>query len=329
MRLFAITLMITALLPTLGMAECNGRDLRATLSETEAAELDAFRAKTPFGTGNRWVARRGAQEIQIVGTMHLNDPRWPEIVARIRPALKGAELLMIEMTDDEQARMKRAMSQDPSRAFITQGPTLPDRMSDVDWQRLSDAMAKRGMPSFMVAKTQPWFLSLMLGIPACVLSQGEAGQNGLDKRLIEIAQETGIPSVGLERHEDLFAIFTEQSIDAQLRLLLASLPMAEQSDDQFATVVARYFDQDNAGAWAMADIIAQRGGGIPDAELDAMMNDLRERLLDRRNAMWMDKILPRTERHIFIAVGALHLMGEAGLLHALQEAGYQIERLPF
>lgn len=329
MRLFLMSIVIAGLLPTLGLAACNGRDLRDTLTDAEIAKMDTFRAQTPFGTGNRWIARQGEREINIVGTMHLDDARWPGIINLIRPALEAADVLMIEMTDAEQSRMKRAMTQDPSRAFITDGATLPDRMSDINWQRLSKAVAKRGMPAFMVAKTQPWFLSLMLGIPACVLSQGEAAQNGLDERLIDIARSQGIPRAGLERHEDLFAIFTQQSIDDQLRLLLASLPMAEQSDDQFATVVARYFDEDNAGAWAMADIMAQRGGGISDADLDAMMDDLRDRLLDRRNAMWMGKILARPENRIFIAVGALHLMGEAGILNALQTAGYGIERLPF
>lgn len=324
-----VVALIALFIPALASAACEGSDLRETLTSAERSRIETFRAETPYAAGNRWVARRGNQEIQIVGTMHLDDPRWEPIVDRMRPFIENAEVLLVEMTDDEQARMKREMTRNPSHMFIEDGPTLPDRMSETEWERLSRAMRDRGMPKFMVAKTQPWFLSLILGVPACAIVQGEAAQNGLDKRLVSMARESGVPQAGLEEFEMLFALLANQPIDDQMRLLLASLPMAEQADDQFATVAAQYFDEDIAGAWAMADVIAKRSPDLEDGDVDAIMADMRDRLLDRRNTAWMDVILSREENRIVIAVGALHLMGDKGLLGNLEKAGYSVDRLPF
>jgi uncharacterized protein YbaP (TraB family) len=57
----------------------------------------------------------------------------------------------------------------------------------------------------------------------------------------------------------------------------------------------------------------------------AMQSPIRIAILDRRNAEWMPKILDATkESHkILIAVGALHFVGENGLLKLLQRRGYE------
>ncbi|MEM7040175.1 MAG: TraB/GumN family protein, partial [Bacteroidota bacterium] len=51
-------------------------------------------------------------------------------------------------------------------------------------------------------------------------------------------------------------------------------------------------------------------------------------LLDQRNANWM-KILPdmMKKESQFVAVGALHLASEVGLVHQLRELGYTVEQV--
>ena len=52
------------------------------------------------------------------------------------------------------------------------------------------------------------------------------------------------------------------------------------------------------------------------------------RLLDERNARMVERMAPRlTEGDAFIAVGALHLPGERGILNLLAERGYRIFRV--
>ena len=54
-----------------------------------------------------------------------------------------------------------------------------------------------------------------------------------------------------------------------------------------------------------------------------------EVLLKRRNHAWMPRILSREEEQLVVAVGALHLSGEEGVLNLLAQAGYALTRAPF
>lgn len=48
-------------------------------------------------------------------------------------------------------------------------------------------------------------------------------------------------------------------------------------------------------------------------------------LLAGRNKLWMEKIPALiNEKSTFIAVGALHLCGDEGLIHLLREKGYTL-----
>lgn len=61
----------------------------------------------------------------------------------------------------------------------------------------------------------------------------------------------------------------------------------------------------------------------PDRDMIRWVEDF---LLEERNKLWMEKIPELVKKEsTFIAVGALHLCGEQGLLHQLKLAGYTVE----
>ena len=310
-------------------AYCTGQDLLPTLTPAETAQIETALAATPYARGNHWIATRGTQVIHVIGTMHLDDPRWDPVVAQVLPIVSGSGRLLVEMTDEDQAEMQRALAAQPEKVFITHGPTLPELLSEEDWQRLSSVMAERGLPGFMSAKMQPWMQTLMLGMPACALQNPELAKNGLDLRLMRAAREAGVPVASLETFDELFALLAEGSTEDQLRILMASLPFAEGAEDQFATVSGLYFREDNAAAWEFARIMAYRGLDLPADEIEAMLEEFRVKLLDIRNRAWMYDILAAGEDRVVVAVGALHLMGETGVLRLLEEEGYSLSRAAF
>ena len=330
MRLAALALaLIWTALPAFAAPFCTGQDLRAELSPEDAQALGRAAAAAPYGTGNHWIATRGDRVVHVIGTMHLDDPRWPGVMEVLTPVVAGADRLLVEMTTEEQAAMQDTIRRDPARAFITEGPTLPEMLSETDWQLLSAAMADRGVPGIIAAKMQPWMQALTLGLPACALRNPALAEAGLDKRLMEVAADAGVPVAGLETFDDLHALLTAGSMEEQLDLLIASLPLAHRGDDQFATTAAIYFEENAGLAWEFARLQAMRGLDLPAARVDAVLSDFEDRLLVRRNLAWMDAILTAPGDRIAVAVGALHLMGETGVLTLLEQAGYRLERAPF
>ncbi|MDA0962571.1 MAG: TraB/GumN family protein, partial [Proteobacteria bacterium] len=315
--------------PAAATSFCAGADLRAEFAPDEVQALDRAAAAAPYGQGNHWIATRGNRVVHVIGTMHLDDPRWPGVMEALSPVVAGADRLLVEMTVEEQDAMRDTLARDPARAFITEGPTLPEMLSDRDWTRLSAAMADRRVPAVIASRMQPWLLALMLGLPTCALRNPAPGEAGLDKRLMEVAAAAGVPVAGLEAFDDLHGLLTAGSPVEQLDLLMASLPMADRSDDQFATTAAIYFEENAGLAWEFARLQAMRGLDLPAERIEAVLADFEDRLLVQRNRAWMDTILTAPGDRIAVAVGALHLMGENGVLNLLDAAGYRLERAAF
>ena len=310
-------------------AFCTGTDLRDTLTDAERTTIAEAMESTLYARGNHWIARKGSQTLHVIGTMHLDDPRWGPVMAEIAPVITQADLLFVEMTDEDQMAMQRALAEQPEKVFITEGPTLPEILPESDWQRLSAAMAERGLPGFMAAKMQPWMQTLMLGMPGCAIANPELAKRGLDMRLMTAAREADVPVRSLEGFEALYELIADGTVEEQLDMLMATLPFASDSEDQFITTARFYFDEDTAAAWEFARIISYRRSDLPPDEIEALLEEFKSKLLDTRNRAWMDPILAAQEDNIVIAVGALHLMGEDGVLNLLDQAGYTLERAAF
>ncbi|MDZ7847866.1 MAG: TraB/GumN family protein [Owenweeksia sp.] len=51
-------------------------------------------------------------------------------------------------------------------------------------------------------------------------------------------------------------------------------------------------------------------------------------LVDDRNLKWLEKLRPLLDDgNVFVAVGALHLPGENGLITLLRKEGYEVRRV--
>ena len=90
--------------------------------------------------------------------------------------------------------------------LITTGLTLVDLMSEENWAALSATLEKRGIHIWLAAKMRPYLLSMLLGIPTCLMSTPDFDR-GMNTRLTELAEPRRFPQYSLERHEDLISLF--------------------------------------------------------------------------------------------------------------------------
>lgn len=331
-RLAPLALGLVALIAPLGPAHaaCAGQDLMAGLPAAERAALDAAVGRSPYAEGNHWIARRGQTEIALIGTYHLYDPAMEAIAARLAPAIAGAEVLYVEATDAEVQKLQSEVARDPSRLFLTAGPTLPEALPAADWDRLSAEFTARGIPPFMGAKFRPWYVAVLLALPPCLTEGGATPRQGLDRLLIDAATVSGVPVRPLEPWDTALTLFDGLPFDRQIDMLQASLPMAGQAEDALATLAAAWLREEHRLVWEYARHVAAQAPGADLAALAADFAVMEEALLARRNRAWMDVLLPAAEgRRIAVAVGAAHLSGEAGLLPLLSGAGFTLERRPF
>ncbi|MGB7270911.1 MAG: TraB/GumN family protein [Albidovulum sp.] len=333
LRSFCLAALV-CLAPAVGLAEgenttCAGQDLFATIPAEERATLDAAIALAPYAQGNHWRATRGDSTINIIGTFHLFDPRMPEHLAKLTPDLLQADAVYLEATQVELDELQQAVAARPELMF-TQGATLPERLSDEEWQLLSQEMSARGIPAFLASKFQPWYVSVMLAVPPCAIAAMTSGSSGMDHLISEAADALGTPTHALEPYDTVFRIFDQIPQDEQLDMIRISLPLAPDAEDMLATMANSYDREDHRAIWEysrLKSIAAAIGSPEKAAQDFEQMEDI---LINQRNHDWVGKILKVAPgKRLIVAVGAGHLAGDEGVLQLLENAGYLLERAEF
>ncbi|MDF0601519.1 TraB/GumN family protein [Psychromarinibacter sp. C21-152] len=310
------------------MAACDGTDLVAALPAAERAALRAEAATHPHSEGLLWRAEKDGRMIHLVGTMHVPDPRHAATLDRIRPVLDAAEHVFLEFGEGDEARLQRMVAEQPELAFITEGPTLPDLLGKADWDRLRAALSERGVPGFLAAKMKPWMAMANLAVTACDLQDLKAGRRGLDGMVIEDAAEMGKAAEALEPLDTALSLFAAFSQAEQLDMLRLGLAQqAQDSADQAVTLAEAYFREEIQLIWEFS---MRQMAAHPDAapeDLKSQIDRFEQVFVTARNAAWIDRILS-VDGPTLVAVGAMHLPGESGLLRQLEDAGYTVTRLP-
>jgi len=117
----------------------------------------------------------------------------------------------------------------------------------------------------------------------------------------------------LEEQMDL--LFNTTPVEEQAEQLVSYLQNEEESAELIETLFNCYVSEDLP--------CLQKIGDDMYTEMPAMTA-----FLDVRNENWMEKIPALIqEKPSFIAVGALHLTGEMGLIELLRNEGYRVEPL--
>lgn len=308
-------------------ANCQGQDLISALSPAMQAELSAKANAQPYAEGNLWRATRGEHDITIVGTYHLGDSRHERLITRLGPKVAEAKALLVEAGPEEEARLQAEIARRPELLVQTNGPTLPELLSEEDWQEVRKQLRARGIPVPLGAKMRPWYLAVMLGVPSCAMDPKLAGQ-GLDHQLIKQAQDAGTPIAALEPFDTLFSIFDGLGAEKELEIVRASLAMASTPEDMSTTLANAYFAGQSLMAWEFSILDALQAPDADPAAIEAQFEGMKLALMTKRNRAWMPVILKAADQGpIIVASGALHLPGETGVLNLLDQAGYQLTRL--
>ncbi|WP_281954990.1 TraB/GumN family protein [Pseudophaeobacter arcticus] len=323
-----LILLLPALIPAWAQAACTGTDLRTTTTPQDRSWIDARIADAPFAEGNHWIAQRGDRRIHVIGTMHLNDPRLDAITARLEPVLAAADTLLLEITPEDEAELQSRLGKTPELIFITQGPSLIDRLPAEDWATLSGMAQKHGIPGWMAAKMRPWFLAMSMSVPPC-LRGSKASKLGLDKRLQQQANTANIPMLSLEDPMPLLQAFNEDSLDEQLRQMQLSLSLMGQGADEFVTLTHSYFEQTTWRYLAMVERRFYQNSAYEEDEARQLWDETMDLMLVRRNAAWIPVIEATEGNNLVVAVGTLHLPGKTGVLNLLKQQGYSLTRATF
>lgn len=254
----------------------------------------------------------GPGEFYFFGTFHLlreSDHPLPEVFQR---TFEQCDRLWFE-TDLNALAEPEILLQVQEAMRLPAGTLLNDVLSPEAFADLKAAAAQEQLPLAILLPLKPWAAGVVLSTTA-MSRLGFQPEYGIDTYLHRQAEQQGLPVAYLEDPLEQFQ-FLNQAGD------MAADEFIEQTLTEMSNIETLMSDM--VAAWKAGDLSTLNDVGALD-----QYPGLEEILLHQRNRNWLAILLglqdsPGTE---CVAVGALHLSGEQGLLNAFESAGYRISQ---
>lgn len=247
----------------------------------------------------------------IMGTMHLDDPGITPIYNAAVETLAQVNAAGFEFVEDEQTAIT-------AQQYLFYPSTHPAGLSTLitpqEMAKLStQVQARTKMPPQATDRLRPWAAAVLLQFPP-PSSDGIA----LDKRLQQQALLLGKTLFSLETPAEQYEIFAAIPPDQQVGMLKDTLTHIREIDEINKQLLEAYIarDLDAMQDMANASLILNSDG--------ALQEYLQEKLIDERNRIMVRRMQPRLHQGpALVAIGALHLLGEQGIIPLLEAQGWR------
>ena len=252
---------------------------------------------------------KGAVEGWLFGTIHAlpDGTRWRS--PRLDETVQQADMLVVEVANlEDGAELSRIFQ---SLAFDRPEGPIADRIDPALSEEFEALLVKAKVRRDYFDPMESWAAALALA----QVAQSAKSENGADRALLAAFDKREV--VELEGAQGQLEIFDALPPAEQRDLLNAVLIEASEADDGMGELAQTWLAGDTEKLTALT-----RRGILADPELvQALLRD--------RNRAWaakLENLLSAPDKPL-IAVGAGHLLGEAGLPAMLEARGYTVKRV--
>ena len=256
------------------------------------------------------VSAVGKPTSYLMGTVHSDDPRVLDLPRTVRDVFASADSFTgeIDMTPQAMATISEAMFfQDQTELSKVIGKDL--------YAECARLLAEYGLPEPVVRKIKPWAVVVTLSTPKSTTGLF------LDQVLYTQSIAGGKPVYGLEAVEEQVKYFDGLPMRHQVSMLRETVRHYKDYSHLTEQMINAWLDRDLGALERLNDDYLDKS----DPEIAKLFT---RRFIVERNQLMLERMQPRLrEGNAFIAVGALHLPGEQGLLRLLERRGYRVKAI--
>ncbi len=256
------------------------------------------------------IQKNGLPAGYLLGTIHSEDPRVLEFSEDFLDKLRTSEVFALEMVPD--INLLERLS---GYMYYPPGQGLETVIGNERFSALETALSAYHVPAELVRRLKPWAAMMTLSTPP--------PQTGffMDLSLSLRASGGGLEVVGLETLEQQLSFLENMPMAMQLSLLDQAIAEVGKVIEVHDQMVDAYLENDLQVLQALSDdqlLAVSKSAG----------DYFIEEGIHARNYRMADSLLRQLEnKSVFVAVGALHLPGEKGLLNILRREGFVLSPL--
>jgi len=246
----------------------------------------------------------------LFGTIHSEDARVLEFPQVLLDALKASPIFAMELVPNLPTigQLMQAMR-------YQDGTLLEDKIGKELYLQVVTRLLDYGVPASEAQSLKVWAAAMTLSVPV-----PETGMF-LDFSLSLRAAAGGATLTALETLDEQVGFL--QGLDEENQIIMLQQVVAEFSEMQT-------LNREMVDLWLGRDLNAlAEMSRLQLAEMEPQLAEwFQTQGIDKRNAVMLKRSLPLLHQGgIFIAVGALHLPGKAGLIEGIREAGFELEAI--
>lgn len=269
------------------------------------------------GQGLLWkLERAGLAPNYLFGTIHITDERVLDLPPEVKQAFDGASSATFEIIMTPEVGMKVGKSM-----VLMDGRTLDGIVGPELFQEVAEVGRRYNLGPDQLKFFKPWALAVIFSVPQSEMGRKAAGDLPLDQWLQAEASRQNKPMHAMETPEEQLAVLSGMSEADQIAMLQSAVEANGKIEAMFETLTQNYLDRDVA---AIYNRFVEESEDLGQEYVDTFMT----RLNDERNKLMTERLAGRfSEGGAFVAVGALHLIGEQGLVRLFEQQGYSVQRV--
>ena len=247
----------------------------------------------------------------LVGTMHSEDERVTALLPQFEPLISQVDTVVVELVPDAVTMLAVGAA-----TLLPLDQSLSGMLGEERFAQLRRAARPLGLRAEVLDRMKPWAAAVVLGMP-----NAQTGRF-LDMEIYLHALRLQKKVLGLETAAEQLSAFDRMPMDTQVLLLDAMVKNADQMPKQLEELTAVYLQ----GDLAALERVARSQYDMMPVPIQRWFDD---QLLDLRNARMLERVREMlADETLLVAVGAMHLPGESGLVAGLRRLGYRVEPWP-
>ncbi len=274
----------------------------------EQAPLDKNYQNYPYADGLIWKVSKDGMTNTIYGSIHTQEQLATRFPPQVRLAILQSRFYLMEIivNQESNAVFQNAM-------FYENGDSLEGQLDPELINLLGYQLTDYGYQKEDAKRIKPWAAFSTIGAPKLVRALT------LDQVLMNFASSRNLDIIGIETMEELIDSFSSIPLFDQLIILADTICNRQKIIAETKNLVDMHMHDDMLGIVKFNDQPHQD---------EALFERYMQTMVYDRNNKILERILPYFKKgKTFVAIGALHLPGENGLLKLFDDEGFEVKSL--
>ena len=273
------------------------------------------------------VTKEGSDNvIYLFGSIHVADERAYPIPEVVQKAFDESDYLAVEVDIVNMSQAETLEAIEPM--MVENGKMLKDYLSKDGYTKIVDFLRENGAYSPMMEAFKPAYIeSLVTSI--AYIKGGLNANAGIDVHFLGIAGNKEILEYENAKFQyELLASLPDAYYE---KAILAMIEHIDESAEETKHLYEAWYagDEEKIIEYGNADEVASDENDPVYIEFKEELDEFNNKLLEQRNVGMVNKTIQFFEegKKTFVVVGVLHVVGEEGLAHQLELAGYKVEKI--